>query len=117
MRHRKKKVTLGREKQQREALLRSLAESLILHDGIRTTKAKAKALRTFVEPLVTKAKRGTLTDRRSLLSILYTDEVVNKLLTEIAPRYVERPGGYTRIITLAPRANDGAEMARIEFVS
>lgn len=116
MRHLKKKVTLGREKAPREAMMRNLAESLILHGSIKTTKAKARALRSFVEPLVTKAKKGTLADRRLLKSALYTDATVNKLLTEIGPRYQERSGGYTRIIKMGPRFNDAAEMVRIEFV-
>lgn len=116
MRHLKKKVTLGRVKAPREALIRNLAESLILHGSIKTTKAKARALRTFVEPLVTKAKKGTLADRRALISALYTDETVNKLMTDIGPRYKERAGGYTRIIKIGSRFNDAAEMVRIEFV-
>lgn len=116
MRHRKKKATLGRIAPQRKALMRSLAESLIIHDGIKTTQAKAKALRVFVEPLVTKAKEGTLAQRRNLISVLYTDAVVNKLMDDIGPRYKERNGGYTRIIKLGPRENDGANMVRIEFV-
>lgn len=116
MRHLKKKITLGREKAPREALMRNLAESLIMHGSIKTTKAKARALRTFVEPLVTKAKKGTLAERRALISVLYTDATVNKLLTDIGPRYKERAGGYTRIIKIGPRFNDAAEMVRIEFV-
>ncbi len=116
MRHLKKKATLGREKAPREAMMRNLAESLILHGSIKTTKAKARALRSFVEPLVTKAKKGTLAQRRLLKSALYTDATVNKLLAEIGPRYVERAGGYTRIIKMGPRFNDAAEMVRIEFV-
>lgn len=116
MRHNKKKFTLGREKDQRDALIRSLAESLILHGSIKTTRAKARALRSFVEPLVTKAKKSTLTTRRVLISELYTDETVNKLIEEIGPRYKERNGGYTRIIKMGPRFTDAAEMVRIEFV-
>lgn len=116
MRHRKKKATLGRIAPQRKALMRSLAESLIINDGIKTTQAKAKALRTFVEPLVTKAKKGTLAQRRNIIKVLYTDKAVNKLMDEIGPRYKDREGGYTRIIKLGPRKNDGAEMAKIEFV-
>ena len=116
MRHLKKKATLGREKAPREAMMRNLAESLILHGSIKTTKAKARALRSFVEPLVTKAKKDTLAQRRLLKSALYTDATVNKLLVEIGPRYVERAGGYTRIIKMGPRFNDAAEMVRIEFV-
>ena len=116
MRHRKNKATLGRESAQRKALMRSLAESLIIHDGIKTTQAKAKALRMFVEPLVTKAKQGTLAQRRNIIKALYTDAAVKKLMDDIAPRYKERQGGYTRIIKLGSRQNDGAEMVRIEFV-
>lgn len=116
MRHNKQKFTLGREKAQRDALIRSLAESLILHGSIKTTQAKARALRTFVEPLVTKAKKGTLASRRELISSLYTDETVKKLMEELGPRYKERAGGYTRIIKMGPRFNDAAEMVRIEFV-
>ncbi len=116
MRHRKKKATLGRIAPQRKALMRSLAESLIVHDSIKTTQAKAKALRVFVEPLVTKARKGTLAERRHLIKSLYTDKVVNKLMDELGPRYKDRQGGYTRIIKIGPRLNDGAQMARIEFV-
>lgn len=116
MRHRSKKFTLGREKAQRDALIRNLAESLILHGGIKTTHAKARALRTFVEPLVTKAKRGTLADRRLLLSRLYTNQAVEKLMADYGPRYKERAGGYTRIIKIGPRFADAADMVRIEFV-
>ncbi|MBI5728457.1 MAG: 50S ribosomal protein L17 [Candidatus Magasanikbacteria bacterium] len=118
MRHRKQKITLGREAAARQALLRSLAESLILHGSIRTTRGKARALRLFVEPLVTRAKRNTLDDRRRLLAALYTDSAVRKLLSEIAPGYKDRAGGYTRVIKLGGQGarNDAAEMVRIEFV-
>lgn len=116
MRHKVKKATLGREKAQRDALMRSLAESLILNGSIRTTKAKARALRTFVEPLVTKAKKNDLTAKKNLLKALYTKKAVNKLLNDVAPNYLERKGGYTRITKLGARANDSAEMAKIEFV-
>lgn len=116
MRHQKKKATLGREKAQREALLRNLAESLILHGSIKTTKAKAKALRTFVEPLVTKAKKKTLASERNIRKVLYTDAAINKLTREIAPRYADRAGGYTRIIKIGTRTNDAAEVVHIEFV-
>lgn len=116
MRHRKKQAKFGRKKAPRAALIRNLAESLILSGAIRTTVAKAKALRSFVEPLVTKARRGDLTARRNLLSRLYTDAAVNKLMADIGPKYKGRPGGYTRVTKLGPRANDGAEMAKIEFV-
>jgi len=116
MRHKKKKITLGREKAHREALLKNLAESLVLHGKIKTTLAKARALRTVIEPLITKAKSGTLSARRQLIKALFTEEVVNKLMTDLGPKYKERSGGYTRIIKLAPRDSDSAEIARIELV-
>lgn len=116
MRHHKKGKTLGREKAHREALMRNLAESLILHGAVRTTKAKAQELRTVVEPLITKAKPGTLAARRQLISRLYTDAAVVKLMNELGPKYKTRAGGYTRIIKLGRRANDGAETVRIELV-
>jgi large subunit ribosomal protein L17 len=116
MRHQKKTVKLGRERAQRKALLRSLADSLIQHGSITTTLAKAKALRPFVEPLVTKAKDNSLSSRRELIKVLYTDKAVNALLNDIAPKYADRPGGYTRITKIGPRYSDAAEMAVIEFV-
>ncbi len=116
MRHNSKKVTLGRERGQRKALLRSLAENLVLHDTICTTSAKAKALRSVVEPLVTKGKNGTLADLRAIKRVLYTDQAVKKVMQTLAPKYKERAGGYTRITKIGPRANDAAQMVRIEFV-
>ena len=116
MRHKKKGVKLGRERGQRIALLRSLAESLILHDSIVTTTAKAKALRVVIEPLVTKAKKNRSIDRELIMSSLYTGKAVKRLIEEIAPRYTERTGGYTRIIKLGYRKNDSADTAKIEFV-
>jgi len=116
MRHQKQKATLGRERAGRKALMRSLAESLILHGAIKTTEPKAKALRIFVEPLITKAKRGTLADRRLLIAALYTDKAVRKLMDEIGPKYKERAGGYTRIKKIGTRRNDAAEMVTIELV-
>jgi len=116
MRHQKKKITLGRVSQVRKALMRSLAESLILHGSIKTTLAKAKALRTIVEPLVTKAIKNDLAARRNVLKFLYTEQAVNRLFNEVAPNYKDRRGGYTRIIKMARRPNDAAEVARIEFV-
>ncbi len=116
MRHNRKKVTLGREIGPRRALLRGLAENFVLHGAIRTTKAKAKAVRGVVEPLVTKAKKNNLAARRAITSVLYTDVAVKKMMNDIGPKYKERAGGYTRITKIAARANDGAEMVRIEFV-
>lgn len=116
MRHQKKTVKLGRVKAPRTALLRSLAESLILHGAITTTKAKARALRGVVEPLVTKAKKNRPVDREAITSVLYTGRAIRKLLSDIAPRYSERQGGYTRITKLGTRQSDAAESVRIEFV-
>ncbi len=116
MRHRKKQIKLGRTKAPRKALMRGLADSLILHEAIETTHAKAKALRTVIEPLVTKAKKNRPVDRENINSMLYTGKAIKKLIDEIAPRYSDRQGGYTRIIKLGVRPNDGAQKAKIEFV-
>jgi len=116
MRHQKQRATLGRKKGPREALIRSLAESLILHGKIVTTHAKARALKRYVEPLITKAKRGTLADRRHLIAHLYTDAVVLRLMNEIGPKYKERDGGYTRTTKVGVRPNDGAQKVVIELV-
>lgn len=116
MRHNRKKFTLGRKSAQRKALMRNLAESLVLHGAIRTTEAKAKALRTVIEPVVTKAKKGNLFALRSVRKVLFTDKAVDKMMKDIAPKYAERNGGYTRIIKLGTRQNDGAPVVRIEFV-
>ena len=96
--------------------MKSLAESLVLHNSIVTTKAKAKAVKDYLEPLITKARKGGLANRRRLISALYTDKVVDKLMDEIGPKYKERPGGYTRITKIGYRPNDGAEKVRIELV-
>jgi len=106
---------LHRERDQRRALLKSLARNLILHQKIKTTEAKAKELRPFIEPLITKARKKDLSATR-YLKTYFEDATVFKLLEEIAPKYQERPGGYTRIIKLPPRRGDGARMAIIEFV-
>jgi large subunit ribosomal protein L17 len=116
MRHNVKKTTLGRKKAPREAMLRNLADSLVLHGTIKTTEAKAKAVRGVVEPLITKARKGTLAARREIIKVLYTEESVKKLMDEIGPKYKDRDGGYTRIIKLPVRKNDAAKMARIELV-
>jgi large subunit ribosomal protein L17 len=116
MRHQKKKITLDRKSNSRRALLVNLAESLILHEKIKSTKGKCKALRPFVEKLISKAKKQTLAGRRELIKILYTDNAVKKLMEDVGPRYKERQGGYTRIVDLNRRAGDGAEEAVIELV-
>ncbi|MBI2436258.1 MAG: 50S ribosomal protein L17 [Candidatus Magasanikbacteria bacterium] len=116
MRHNKKQVKLGRVKAPREALLRNLAESLVLHGSIVTTRAKAKAVRGVIEPLITKARKNRPVDREKINQVLYTGKAIAKLINEIAPRYAERPGGYTRMTKMGFRPNDGAQKVRIEFV-
>ena len=116
MRHRVAHRKLGRTTEHRISLLRNLAASLIAHGRIRTTEAKAKELRPFVEKLVTLGKRDSLHARRRALSILPRKEAVQKLFGDVSPRFSERPGGYTRILKLAHRQGDGAAMAFIEFV-
>jgi large subunit ribosomal protein L17 len=117
MRHQRKTVKLGRTQGHRNALLSNLAVSLIDHGQIKTTVAKAKAVRPFVEKLVTKAKSGTLHSRRMALADLrHNEAAVRKLFTEIGPLNAERKGGYTRIVKLGMRRSDAAEMAIIEWV-
>ncbi len=117
MRHRKKTKSLGRKKGQRKQLMRNLAESLIIEEGIKTTQAKAKELQKFIEPLITKSKDGDKNAERYLFSKLGDkSEAVEKLVNDLGQRFEERPGGYTRIIKLSARDSDGAERALIEFV-
>ena len=116
MRHHSVKRKFGREKDQRDALMRSLARNLINETKIRTTLAKAKELRPYVEKLVTKAKSGTLASRRMVISKLDCEKETKVLFDTIAKKYTDRTGGYTRIIKLAPRKLDAAPMAMIEFV-
>ena len=117
MRHRVAHRKLGRTSEHRLSLLRNMAASLITHERIRTTVAKAKELRPFVEKLVTLGKRDSLHARRQALSILPSNKAaVHRLFGEVSPRFAERPGGYTRILKLGPRQGDGAPMALIEFV-
>ncbi|MFB6181712.1 MAG: 50S ribosomal protein L17 [Candidatus Magasanikbacteria bacterium] len=117
MRHRKKTKTLGRDKAHRKQLLRNLSEQLILNESIKTTKAKAKELQKFIEPLITKASEGDENARRYLFSKLGDKtEAVDKLIEELGPTFEDRPGGYTRIIKLPHRDHDAAERALIEFV-
>lgn len=105
----------SREKDQRKALMKSLARALFLHEKITTTEAKAKELSSFAQKLVTKAKKDNLASRR-FLAKYFSNKIVKKLIEEIAPKYKERKGGYVRIIKLAPRKSDGARMAIIELV-
>ena len=116
MRHGDKINNLGRTASHRKALLKNLASELIKHKRINTTLAKAKALRTFIEPLITKAKDNTTHQRRVVFSYLQNKEAVTELFGPIAEKVGGRPGGYTRIIKLGIRVGDNAETAMIELV-
>jgi large subunit ribosomal protein L17 len=116
MRHRKKGRYFNRTAEHRTAMLRNLATSLFLHGRLETTTAKAKELRQFAEPLITKAKRGDLHARRLVARHIQDEAVLAKLFGEIGPRYLERPGGYTRVRHLGHRSGDAADMAIIELV-
>jgi len=116
MRHSNRIKKFGREKNQRVALLRSLAQSLLKAGRIKTTEAKAKALRPFVERLITHVRSGTPASRRLVKSRLGNDMNIEKLYKEIGPKYASRGGGYTRIVKIGQRLSDGARMAVIELV-
>ena len=116
MRHGKKNNHLSRKKAHRDALLSNMACSLIEHKRINTTLAKAKALRVYVEPLLTKSKTDTTHSRRVVFSYLQNKDAASTLFREVAPKISDRPGGYTRIIKLNNRLGDNAEMAMIELV-
>ena len=116
MRHRKAGRQLRRTSEQKLALMRNLASSLIEHGAIETTEAKAKELRPFVEKLITKARNGTLHSRRLAGRHVHKRETADKLFREVGPKFATRPGGYTRILKLGHRRGDGADMARIELV-
>ena len=116
MRHRKAGRRLGRTTAHRKATMRSLALALFSQQAIETTVAKCKELRIFAEPLITLAKTDSVAHRRNAFAALRSNDVVTKLFTTIGPAFAERPGGYTRILRLANRAGDAAEMARIELV-
>lgn len=112
----KKGPRLGSNPSHQKLLLSNLAVSLFEHERVRTTEAKAKALRPFAEKLITKAKKGDLHNRRQVLSVIEDRDVVHKLFDDIAPRFGERNGGYTRILKIGPRPGDGAPMVLIELV-
>ena len=117
MRHRKTRHKLSRNSAHRKALLRNLCKEVIDHERIKTTEAKAKAVKPEVEKLITLGKRGDLHARRQALSALGQDKfVVYKLFEEVAPRYAGRSGGYTRILKLGPRRSDSTEMVFLELV-
>jgi large subunit ribosomal protein L17 len=117
MRHQKKRNKLSRSMGHRKALIKNLCEQVVEHERVQTTEAKAKLIKPEVEKLITLAKRGDLHARRQALSALgHNKFVVHKLFEEIAPRYSERNGGYTRILKLGPRRSDASEMVFIELV-
>lgn len=116
MRHGNKNNALGRKKAHRDSMLSNMACSLIEHKRIETTLAKAKALRIFVEPLITKSKEDSTHSRRTVFSYLRSKEATTTLFRDVAPKVADRPGGYTRIIKLGNRLGDAAERAMIEMV-
>ena len=116
MRHRKSGRQLNRDSAHRKAMFRNLSISLIEHEIIKTTLAKAKELRRYAEPLITLAKEDTVARRRLVFSRVGDRASVGKLFTELGPRYTRRPGGYTRILKCGHRAGDAAPMAYIELV-
>ena len=116
MRHNKAINHLGRKSGHRKAMLANMATSLILHKRIQTTVAKAKALKMYVEPLITKSKEDTTHSRRMVFSYLKNKEAVTELFRTVAPKIADRPGGYTRVLKTGFRQGDGADMALIELV-
>lgn len=116
MRHGKKGRKLASGASHRRAVLRNLARELITYERIRTTEAKAKELKPYVDNLITLAKKGDLAARRRAISALGNGDVVHKLFTEVAERFKEREGGYTRLLKLGPRQGDAAFMVLIELV-
>src|SRR5882757_6990792 len=117
MRHQRQRYQLSRTASHRKALLKNLAKEVIDHERIETTEAKAKAVKPEIEKLITLAKRGDLHARRQALAALGQDKfVVYKLFEEVAPRYADRDGGYTRILKLGPRQSDATEMVYLELV-
>ena len=116
MRHRRAGKKLGRDSAHRKALYSNLAGALIEHGRIKTTEAKAKAVKPFAEQMITLGKRGDLHARRLALAELRSQDVVHQLFVDVAPRFADRPGGYTRIVKLGPRYGDAAEMVYLELV-
>ena len=116
MRHHRQGKKLGRDSAQRKALYAGLAAALIEHGRIKTTEAKAKAVKPIAEQMITLARRGDLHARRQALAFLRSQDAVHKLFTEVAPRFADRPGGYSRIVKIGARFGDGAEMVYLELV-
>jgi large subunit ribosomal protein L17 len=116
VRHRRAGKKLGRDASHRKALYSNLAGALIEHGRIKTTEAKAKAVKPFAEQMITLGKRGDLHARRLALAELRSQDVVHQLFADVAPRFADRPGGYTRIVKLGPRNGDAADMVYLELV-
>lgn len=116
MRHLKAGFKLGRKPAHRRATLRNLVTNVILHERVRTTRTRAKAAQPIVERMITLGKRDTLHSRRQAMAFLATDEAAKKLFRDLAPRFADRNGGYTRVILLGFRIGDGAEVAMLELV-
>ena len=116
MRHRRSGRKLGRDSAHRKALYSNLAGALIEHGRIKTTEAKAKEVRPIAEQMITLGRRGDLHARRQAMAYLRSQQVVHTLFAEVAPRFRDRPGGYSRIIRIGPRPGDAAEMAYLELV-
>jgi large subunit ribosomal protein L17 len=116
MRHHKAGRKLGRDSAHRKALYANLTSSLIEHGRIRTTEAKAKEVRPIAEQMITLGRRGDLHAHRQAVAFLRSKSVVHKLFSEVAPRFADRPGGYTRIVKIGPRQGDAAPMAYLELV-
>jgi large subunit ribosomal protein L17 len=116
MRHARAGKKLGRDSAHRKALYANLASALIEHGRIRTTEAKAKAVKPIAEKMITLGRRGDISARRQAISFLRSKDIVHKLFAEVAPRFADRPGGYSRIVKLGPRQGDAAEMVYLELV-
>jgi large subunit ribosomal protein L17 len=116
MRHARSGRKLGRDSAHRKALYSNLAGALIEHGRIKTTEAKAKAVKPIAEKMITLGRRGDLAARRQAVSYLRSKDVVHKLFAEVAPRFADRPGGYSRIVKLGPRPGDAADMVYLELV-
>jgi large subunit ribosomal protein L17 len=116
VRHQRSGKKLGRDAAHRRALYANLAGALIEHGRIKTTEAKAKAVKPIAEQMITLGRRGDLHARRQALSFLRSQDVVHKLFADVGPRFADRPGGYSRIVKLGPRAGDSAQMVYLELV-
>src|SRR2546429_3598066 len=116
MRHQRAGKKLGRDSSHRRALYANLAGALIEHGRIRTTEAKAKAVRPIAEKMITLGRRGDLAARRQAVAYLRSKDVVHKLFDDVGPRFADRPGGYSRIVKLGPRPGDAADMVYLELV-